>query len=56
MEDIVDEAEQDKNAVKNAVGSSASRFRKYKHVLPSGRILKILVDDESELIGSVAQA
>jgi hypothetical protein len=56
MKDIVDKAEQDKNTVKNPVDYSASRFRKYKYVLPSGRILKILVDDESEFTGSVARA
>lgn len=56
MKDVGDKCEQDKNTVKNPVGPSVAGFRKYKYMLPSGRILKVFVKDESELIGSAAQA
>ena len=55
MKDVGDKCEQDKNTVKNPVGFSVAEFRKYKYMLPSGRILKVFVKDESELIGSAAQ-
>lgn len=55
MKDVGDKCEQDKNTVKSPGGSSVAKFRKYKYMLPSGRILKVFVKDESELIGSAAQ-
>lgn len=56
MKDVGDKCEQDKNTVENPVGSSDAKFRKYKYMLPSGRILKVFVKEESELIDSAARA
>jgi hypothetical protein len=56
MRDNVYEGEKNKKAVKNPVDSAVTRFKRHIYVLPSGRIMKVLVDDESELTGSAARA
>ncbi len=50
MNTLSSEYHNDRKAVEERVGAAVTRFKKYVHVLPSGRTLKIVEYNEDEFI------
>lgn len=47
METVTDEREKRQVPAESSRGPGVARLRKYTYVLPSGRVLKVVVDEDS---------
>jgi succinylarginine dihydrolase len=56
MKTVTDSPEQQQLPAENHHSPFVPRLRKHTYVLPSGRVLKVVVDDDSELMAGAAPA
>jgi succinylarginine dihydrolase len=56
MKTVTDSPEQQQLPAENHRRPFVPRLRKHTYVLPSGRVLKVVVDDDSELMAGAAPA